>query len=296
MRPRLSLTALIAGLFALGACAPSGPGATEQTLAGTALDGCCRNAEFFPPPLAYLADPFAPAIGTLIGNIILRPGYLATDAGQQAVLDSVQPLDVLVLSSKGRLSGNMLPGLFGHFIVYVGSEAELRRIGAWNDPRVVPHQASIRAGARFIESDLKGVHLSTPDKALDTDRAAILRPPFENAAARRDALGRYLGSLGADFDFRFDSGTTDELYCAELVDQVLPGLNMPKRPLYGRVTILPDDVVAEAAVGRARLRLVNYISGTPEGGAQSAGQAALTADLAGWWAAHQIAPTGQPEI
>jgi hypothetical protein len=278
------LTATLAACASSPAVAP-----IEQKVNGTALQDCCRNAETYPLILVDLIEPIAPLLGKVIGNTVLRPGYLATPQAEAAVLSVVRPLDIVVLSSKGRASGNTIPGLFGHGAVYLGTEAELRALGVWNDPSVAPHQAEISAGATFIESDSKGVHLSPPPIVLDSDRIVVLRPRYSGNARRRTAAAEFAERLGMRFDYHFDNATAEELYCLELIAQVLPEMELPTRTMYRRETILPDDVVAEAAVQRSKLDLVAYFHGDADGWARS-DRATLITDLNNWWQHAQPLP------
>lgn len=268
---------------AVAACAsmqPAGP--ADLALVGTPLEGCCRETEPYPPVMVALIEPLAPLVGNIIGGSVLRAGFLAHPEPQAAALKVVQPLDVIVLSNKGRASGNTIPGMFGHLALYFGTEAELRVLGMWNHPAVVPYQAEIRAGATFVESDRYGVHLSTPEIVLDTDRILLLRPSLAGNARKREIIAEVAARLGMAFDYHFDNATLDELYCAELVSIVMPELDLPSRTIYGRQTILPDDVAAQAAVQRSNLRLAAYFRGEATGW-ERADRAALIADLGEWW-------------
>ena len=270
-------------LAAVGACASTQSiGPADRALAGSPLEGCCRETEPYPPVLVALIEPFAPALGNLVGSSVLRPGYLAQPAPQAAAVSVVRPLDVVVLSSKGRASGNTIPGMFGHLAIYLGNERELRALGVWNHPAIVPHQADIRAGETFIESDRYGVHLSTPEIVLDTDKILLLRPQLASTARRREIVADLAARLGMAFDYHFDNASLDELYCAELVSIAMPELNMPTRIIYGRESILPDDVAAQAAVQVSNLRVAAYFRGT-EAGWDRADRAALVSDLDEFW-------------
>lgn len=269
-------------LVALAACTPvQDAGTVAPALAGTPLEHCCDSPAVYPPIVVALADPLAEPIGRAINSSPPRTGYLATPAAQKAVLDVLRPLDIVDLSSRGRLSSQFLPGLFTHVAIYLGTEAQLRALGAWADPRIVPQQAAIRAGAIFVESDADGVHLSPAEAVLNTDAVVVMRPRLSRAA-RRAAAGGFAARLGEPFDFHFDDATPDVVYCTELVNQVLPGLALPTRHLYGRETILPEDIVLQTAVGKSQLDLVAYFTGTPEGW-RRATRAALVADLRDWW-------------
>ena len=253
-----AIAALVA-MTLLSACAHD-PGQAR-----TGGSGCCADAERQPRWLIAAAEPFAPIVGEIVGPITWRQGYLADEATQDRIVAGLQPLDVVVVSSKGRLTGRLIPGLFQHATIYVGSERELRALGMWSHPSVVPHREAIRGGARFIEADRKGVHLSPPSGILNTDRAVTLRPRIATPGWRQRATATLFGELGTGFDFNFDAGRSDRLFCAELVCHAMPELRLPRDKVYGRDTIIPDRVVYEAARGNPRLRLITYVAGDRSG-------------------------------
>lgn len=243
--------------------------------------GCCASVERYPAWLVEALEPAAPVIGRIVGSIVWRDGYIPAAGGARRIADALRPLDILVTGSKGRLSNHAIPGHFVHFAVHLGSEAQLRRAGLWNDPRVVPHHAALEAGRVFIEADHRGVHLSTAETVLSADHVAVLRPQLAPQRRRR-ATGDFLDHAGSRFDFLFDSAEDVRLYCAELVCHLLPELRMPKRNVYGRSTIIPDDVVLRAARGQGLLRLVLYVRARP-GKWEQASPADLVEDIARAW-------------
>lgn len=254
-----------AALAVLAGCGTPDPGEVTPQLVGTPLEGCCLNSETYPRPLIAIADPIAPLIGRTVGAIVMREGYLQHPEAQAAVMERVRPLDLVIASSKGRLSGHALPGVFSHVVIYLGTEAQLKSLGMWDDPVVVPFHEEIRAGRVFIESDSPGVHLSSAETVLHTDAVAILRPDITKKSRKRAAMRELYGRIGKDFDFRFDNSTTDQIYCAELANIAMPELKMPTRLLYGRRAVVPNDVVALAATGGGHLALVAYVRGRKEG-------------------------------
>lgn len=260
----------------LAACAHGGGGQPPDT--GVAQ--CCANVERYPVWLVEALEPAAPVIGRIIGSIVWRDGYIPASAAQRIGAE-LRPLDILVTGSNGRLSNHALPGHFVHFAVYLGTEPELRRAGLWNDPRVVPHHAELQAGRVFVESDHHGVHLSTAATVLEADHVVVLRARIGQRLRRR-ATGDFLDHVGSRFDFNFDSDEAERLYCAELVCHVLPELQLPKREVYARSTIIPDDVVLRAARGRGRLRLVLYVRARP-GKWEQASADEVARDIAAAW-------------
>lgn len=283
------LAALVcAAGIALGGCAPPDPGEAARALSGTELANCCDNAEFYPPPVMQIADPLMPILGPVFGNVVFREGHLETPAAREAILARLKPMDLLALSSKNRLSGKTLPGLFGHVVLYLGSEADLKRAGLWDDPAVVPHHAAIRKGRHFIEADTNGVHLSDAGHALATDALSILRLKDGCDDTACDARAAF-ATLGRDYDFTFDGTDPSKLYCTELAQIGLPGVDMPDRRLYDYTLKLPDDLVATVLAGKSELRLVTHFTGTEAGWSETGRDGAVT-ELRGWWREAAVQP------
>ena len=246
-------------------------------------DRCCANPQRQPRWLVAVVEPAAPVVGRIIGHVAWRPGYLSDPTIQAEIMDGLRVLDMIIVSSKGRLSGHTIPGLFFHAAVHVGSEDELKALGMWTHPAVAPHHEAIRRGARFIEADMRGVHLSPPSIVLNTDRAVVLRPQISTPGWRQRAMATLFGDLGRKFDFNFDAGRADRLFCVELICRAMPELRLPRDRAYGRETILPDRVVHDAARGKLPLRFVAYVAGDKGGGVRHPGRGRLITDIEDAW-------------
>lgn len=270
-------------LMLLAACAHAG-GPADPPHGDGELAECCRDVERLPPVLVTLADPAAPLIGRTIGTIVWRHGHLRGTPATSLVAERLRPLDILLVTHKGRLSNHTLPGLLVHAAVHLGSEDELRREGLWAHPAVTPHHAAVRAGKTVIEADQHGVHLSSLASVLDSDRAAVVRPLLAGSARRREALTEFFARIGRPFDFNFDAESEDCDYCAELVSRVLPELDLPVHRAYGRALVLPDDLARKAVTGEGKLSLVLYVR-VGQSGWEAASGDALAADLAAEWGA-----------
>lgn len=244
---------------------------------------CCRKAEIYPKWAVALVEPAAPAIGRAVALVRWRKGYIGHQPQAIANLErQLRPLDILVVANKGRLSGRLIPGLFSHGAVYVGNEADLRRLGIWNDPAVIPHRQAVRAGRTIIEADHRGVHLSPLSGVLHSDRVVILRPKLKCADARRRAIRDFFAHIGSQFDFHFDSREDGRLYCIELIGHVIGDLELPRRKFYGRQTAMPDEIVQQAAQGKLRLDVVDYVEAGRKGWRRG-DRKSLLADIEGQW-------------
>lgn len=287
MSAAMRIFALAPGLalalaLTLAGCSPDTPSALPPPPAPGALDACCVNTPQMPAGIVAFADDHsAKLLPWMRGTDLRRPRLVAHPEALREVADLAEPLDVLAVSMKFTLAGRMNRGVMTHALVYLGSEAELRRAGLWSHPALRPWHAAIRGGARFVEAIDPAVRLAPPEIALRVDSVAILRPEL-GASARRRALKVLADAIGKGFDSRFRLDDDVSLYCTELVTLAMPGLHLPERILYGRVVILPDDLALMAVKGEG-LRLVAYLRGR-RGGWDLLGAEALAADLAQAWA------------
>ncbi len=261
--------ALALGVWALAGCtpveAPAGP-------AEAAPAACCRDLERTPAWIVRASEPLMPLVGPALGTLQARPGHLADQAtARRLVMSKLRPLDVMLVSHKGRFSGHTVPGHFAHGIVYLGTETEIRALGLWDDPAVRPHRDEIRSGHVFIEASLRSVHLTAPDEVLNADRMIVMRPRL-GASRRREVALQLFRRIGVPFDYRFDADSEECDFCTELIYRVLPELELPVREAYGRRTVVPDDIALRAVSSDPRLSFVLAVEGTPSGWRQLTGK------------------------
>ncbi len=290
-RVRPLLRALFLGLLLLvTACTTVEKPAPAPRPGDVRLGDCCQQPERYPKGLVTLAEPFAPAVGKLVAATVWRKGYLLRhEPAMDAILAGLQPLDIITVNNKGRLSGHAIPGHFGHAAIYVGTERQLRRAGLWDQPAIRKYHDAIRKGALFIEADNKGVHLSDAPLALDADAIAHLRPTGLSPARRRQALIEFYKRVGMPFDYYFDLDTTACTFCTELVNTVLPEMRLPQRRVYGRRLILPDEVVAATLRGRTGFAFRRYVKADRDVW-ETLGREAVAADLRAAWPAAERPP------
>ena len=268
--------------MALAGCVSAAAPSPELS-SGVSPGSCCERVETAPSWFVRALDPAAPLVGRIVARIVWRKGYLHDDKEVvDTLLDELQPLDILLVTNNGRLSNVSLPGYFIHAAVYLGGERELRREGIWDSKAVVPHRSAVLEGKRFIEADNRGVHLSKPRSTLNADRIVVVRPRGLTAKRRREALTDFFATVGGRFDFRFDAETPECLYCIELVQHVIPELELPLREAYGRKVLVTDDLARAAARGNPSVSFVVYIQGDRNGW-QRASRQELSRDLANNW-------------
>lgn len=265
----------------LASCAPHVAPRTVIPDTGADLSTC--GAMTVAPDLVALAEGLAPLLLPMLRDLHFRPGWLARYPDAVAHLaQDLQPLDLILVSARINSAGMVSRGYLTHGALYLGTEAQLRAAGLWDDPALAPHRSALRAGALVVEANGKPVALSTLPQALNADGAVILRPTGLTRRDRRDGIAAALARLGQPFDNRFDAGDGSHLFCTEFIDLALPGAGLPRLSLYGRDTILPDDIARAALDGAAPLAYVGFVHA--DGSGWAAGSAALLrATIAANW-------------
>lgn len=185
--------------------------------------------------------------GNAVGLVESRRGKLD---GRSEVLARVsaelQPGDILLEKTPFRLTDAFIPGHWGHVAVWVGSEAELRRLGIWDHPVVRPHHAAIRQGRGVVEALRSGVEMNSLKTFLNVDDLAVLRQTELNEGARAEVVLQALRQVGKAYDFNFDVESTHRIVCSELVYHTYTQIPWPTVRRLGRVTISPDNVAVRA--------------------------------------------------
>lgn len=292
--PPRTLSALLGGplLALLFGCANVDipPGFIESVAAqDPATFTCCENPErLYPESFVDPALKLSVALGPRVTRVAYDsengkdyPGMLTgkPDAAE-VVAAQIRPLDLLVVSHKSYAFDRVLPGWFSHVYIYMGTEADLRAMGLWNDPSVVPYHEQIRAGQRFLSGVAPTARLDTIGRVMQVDSVAILRPAL-GAGGRRAAAKAGFERIGTPYDYTFGIDDPKRLVCTGMVDATMPSLHLTRREAYGINIILPDDLAAQAIRGN-RLRVIDYVVGTATGFAER-GIHSLMADIALRW-------------
>jgi hypothetical protein len=200
--------------------------------------------------------------GNAVGAVQVRHGRLHGDASAAARIRAVlEPGDILVEKTPFRLTDKLIPGYWGHVAVWVGDADQVRALGLWDDPLVVPHRERLAAGAGVCEALRDGVTLNTLAHFLDVDAVAVLRP---TAGDRLAHLRGCLRQLGKAYDFNFDVETSDRIVCSELVYAACTDLPWPTERALGRHTISPDAVARQALPGGCLRTVALWVDGRPD--------------------------------
>lgn len=262
--------------------APVDPAAVSRAGYARAFEACCDTSGGIPQALYDFGEAHSLWIVPTLREIVLRDAYLMhNEAAHALVLSRVKPGDLLLLMNHSRASGATGSGYFGHSVVYLGGEADLRAMGLWNDPAVRPHHAAFQNGAMAIEAvghevSLAGAHM------FEADSMAIFRPQGITPARRKQIYRALLREVGTPFDmnFRLDNGCA--LFCTELVDKAMPELNFPRHDYKGHEIILPDEAAIAALTGKSPMRFVTFVEGSPTGFRERSRDAMAARIMEGW--------------
>lgn len=119
--------------------------ATTDTLAGLERSG---------------VSLFSMVFGNAVGLVETRKGKLSRGDLAGQLRSGLRAGDILLEKTPLRLTDKLIPGYWGRAAVWVGSEQELRDLGIWDDPVVVPYQDQIRSGKQVVEALRSGVEIS----------------------------------------------------------------------------------------------------------------------------------------
>ena len=202
--------------------------------------------------------------------------HLIQPAQIQAMIDRLQPGDIIVARHNWYLSNVGLPGFWPHAELYLGSHEELAayfdapEIHAWFQQehgvrgglvgyleQTYPQhwQAYLTTGEdgqprRVIEAISEGVTFSSLEKAAAVDYAAALRPRVSRLARAR-AVARSFSYVSRPYDYNFDFLTDETLVCTELVYKSWrpagepEGLELALLNVMGRTTLPANEIVRQ---------------------------------------------------
>ena len=203
---------------------------------------------------AVEGDPYGPK-SYHVDPAKSRPGLQHRDA----LLSVLRPGDVLVEKKNGSLADMLIPGYWGHTAMWVGSDAYLAGIGAYergDNPYSVAqardHRQWIQEDRCVLEAVFTGVNLNRIEHFLNCDAVAVLRlKPGAVPAGRsyeevmQDVIKRGLFHAGQEYDFWFNVNSHNTIVCSELVYQAFPDfIEWPTVDLMDRPTISPDNVAS----------------------------------------------------
>lgn len=191
---------------------------------------------------------FSMVFGNAVGLVETRKGKLYKNNDVLVdVSGSLKAGDILLEKTPFRLTDKLIPGYWGHAAVWIGSEAELKELGIWDNPLVARYRDEIREGRLVVEALRSGVEMNTLKHFLNIDSIGVLRKPDQSREARANTVIQALRQVGKPYDFNFDVESKGRVYCSKLVYLSYSGIEWPTKKSLGRTTFTPDDVAVKAA-------------------------------------------------
>lgn len=191
--------------------------------------------------------------GNAVGSVEMRKGKLIKmpQAEQDEVISKLEPLDILLERTPFRLTSKFIPGYYGHVAIWTGNEQQLKDLGVWDHPSVVPYQQAVKDGSRIIEALRSGVEFNSFQHFLNIDDLLSMRikTPLTPEQKKRYLIMAF-EQIGKAYDFNFDVETENRIVCSELAYVVYQDTEWPTARMLGRATISPDNVASEAFEGR----------------------------------------------
>lgn len=201
--------------------------------------------------------------GNTVGSIRWRKGYLFHDKPTRIRLAAVlQPLDMIFEKTPFALTDTFIPGNFGHAAMYIGSEDQIKKLGMWHHPSVIPHHEALKKGHVIVEALRPGVRTASLEEWMNIDEILILRHPTILKDDKEEVYRMYtriMEQIGKKYDFNFDVTTTDKVVCSELVYHAFGKINWPTKYIMGRATISPDDVAQVALYKNSPIAFNTYV-------------------------------------
>lgn len=166
---------------------------------------------------------------------------------RQDILARVRPGDVFVTRHDDALSNLFLPGFWPHAALYLGTAADLERMGI----------DAPGTGEWFLESKKDGVRIRQAEETLEVDALLVLRPPLASGDLVA-ALKLATSHAGKPYDFLFDFRTSDRMVCTEVIYRGFHGMGPVRfslKEVGGRLCLPAEELIDQALASGFELLL-----------------------------------------
>ncbi|MEE8588902.1 MAG: YiiX/YebB-like N1pC/P60 family cysteine hydrolase [Sulfurimonadaceae bacterium] len=241
------------------------------------------NRQFSTDTVEILSDTginlFSEIFGNSVGLVVTRRGMMYGRNDITAALKTrLKAGDILIEKTPFRLTDALIPGYWGHAAIWTGTQEELRALGIWEHPGVVPYHTLINQNKMVIEALRSGVKLNTLEHFLNVDDMAVLREPAMSSDQRREVILHAFAQLGKRYDFNFNVETSNKIVCSELVYTSYPHIKWPTDKALGRYTISPDHIAVKTKSRQLEL-VVLYHKGEKVNDTSALWEAMLNNDM-----------------
>lgn len=174
----------------------------------------------------------------------INPGSTkrVTDIVRSQVAQMAKPGDVFVSRHAYALTNYLLPGVWPHTSLYIGTPEQRHALGLDLDPAIAARWIDDKC---TLEALRDGVKFRPLAETLSVDYFVILRPQLEREQLA-EAIGRVIQHEGKGYNFDFDFFTSDKLVCTEVIYRAFDGIGQMDIPLFeraGRQTLSAEDLL-----------------------------------------------------
>lgn len=216
-----------------------------------------------------LTSGLSAGFGALVGPVEWREGRLYKNTkAQQELLSKLKPLDLLLEKKSFKLTDYTIPGHWGHIAVWLGNEDQLRKIGMWNHPVILPFQEKIKEGYSIYEVRRWGLVWDKLDNWMNLDAVAVIRHKQVTNYGELEYSRVFKGlfsQIGKKYDYSFDAMTANTITCTEIISLSYGPVNWPTTKVIGRHTLQPDNIASLVYFNNSPLDLVAYLKGSESG-------------------------------
>ncbi|MFQ5732227.1 MAG: 1-acyl-sn-glycerol-3-phosphate acyltransferase [Planctomycetaceae bacterium] len=227
------------------------------------------------------------AVSTWIGDFKISERRDGKSMISPELVDKLRPMlkpgDILIERRNWYVSNAFLPGYWPHAAIYVGTAADLKRMGLDQNKYVKKHWPEFSRPDHeghplvIIEAVSEGVLFSSLEHSIGGgDSAAVFRPLLGQKQIAK-AITLAFSHAKKPYDFGFDFLTEDKLVCTEVVfrsyganQDPKEDIRFPTKVILGTTTMpaieLVNKYATELGGDKAQLKLIAFIDGNEETG------------------------------
>ena len=179
-----------------------------------------------------------------------------TPGVQRKVARMLEPGDVIITRHDDAATNLFLPGFWPHGSLYVGTEAQRKRI----DPTGETWRDQCPDPKCVLEARKDDVRFRPINDTLKVDALVVLRPKLTTEQIR-EGIARAMTHEGKPYDFEFDFRRSNKIVCTEVIYRAFHGVGdfeFELKPRSGRLTLSAEDLLDYAVNGRFFDVLVVY--------------------------------------
>jgi hypothetical protein len=194
----------------------------------------------------------------------INPGKhkLVTPEVREQLSALLLPGDVIISRHRYALTNYLLPGVWPHAALFIGTAEQRSEYGIQIEAEVAERWSGSKC---TLEALRDGVLFRSLADTLNVDYFTVIRPKLSRDELA-EGIARVVKHEGKSYNFDFDFFTSDKLVCTEVVYRALDGIggiHLPLSSRAGRRTLSAEDLLDLALANEVFEPLAMF--GFPEG-------------------------------